>query len=544
MTYKNTNFITKGRKVAASSFLILLSWNSVHAATPVATPINKKAPFASSTPAEASSTVTITSFALKGNVAIAESELQGILLSYINQRCDLKKLREAADKVTAEYARRGHPFAKGYIMPQNIANGIVTITVVEGRIGKIIITGNKNYSSRFINKYLTSGGNTALTVDRIERGLLLLNSTFTDLKVTANFVPGVEPGTTDIIVKVEDSFPLHLNLSANNFGSEFVSRYRYGAQAEWTNPLISGSLLTLGGFTGNKIKTMHIVNGGYSFPLNSVGTIVGINALSGYFEVGKEFAELGIHNNEVSGDVFIKHPVVVNRKSSLSLKLGVRASDAKYYLLDAISSEDKVRAVYLGLQGDMMALGGKSFAGFTVTKGLGNFMKGTRPGDLLASRSNANNDFTRFNLDVAHLLPVSNIFSTLIRLSGQYSDNNLLAGEEWLIGGVNSVHGFTSGEASGNKGYSGSFSLRMNPLENKEHLQLSAFIDHGYATKKFGLIGAHLESELTGVGIGLYSHFGTVTPIDVRLDVGWPLNPKSNFLGENPLFSFETSIRF
>lgn len=540
MTYKNTKFLKKGRKVAASSFLILLSWNGVHAATP----INKKTPFSSPAPTEASSTITVKEFALKGNVTISESELQRILLGYINKPCDLNKLRQAADKVTEEYTRRGHPFAKGYILPQNIVNGIVTITVVEGRIGKITITGNRNYSSSFIHNYLSSGGKKALTVDRIERGLLLLNSTFTDLKVSANFVPGQEPGTTDIMVKVEDSFPLHLNLSANNFGSEFVSRYRYGAQAEWSNPLISGSLLTVGGFTGNKIKTMHIVNGGYSFPLNSVGTIVGINALSGYFEVGKEFAELGIHNNEVSGDVFIKHPMVVNRKSTLSVKLGLRASDAKYYLLDEISSKDKVRALYGGLQGDMAALGGKSFASITVTKGLGNFMKGTQLGDLQASRKNASNDFTRLNLDVAHLQPLSTTFSTLLRLSGQYSSNNLLAGEEWLAGGVNSVHGYTSGEASGDKGYSGSFSVRMNPLKNKESLQVSAFIDHGYASKKYGLIGSKINKELTGVGIGVYSHINTAAPIDLRLDVGWPLNPKMNFLNETPLISFETSIRF
>ena len=73
---------------------------------------------------------------------------------------------------------------------------------------------------------------------------------------------------------------------------------------------------------------------------------------------------------------------------------------------------------------------------------------------------------------------------------------------------------------------------------------MSAFIDHGYASKKYGLIGSRLNTELTGVGIGVYSHINAAAPIDVRIDVGWPLNPKGNFLGETPLFSFETSIRF
>ncbi len=534
----------------APFILLMLSWNGAHASVPATPFVKDKTVLTPPSSADASNRIVVRGFLLTGNSLITAEKLQPLLAGYLNQSCDLNMLREAANKVTVEYQRQGYSLAKAYILQQNIVDGMVRVTIVEGRIGKIIVEGNTNYSTNFISRYLTSGKDkSAVTTDILQHGLLLLNSSFTDLKVTANFVPGQEPGTTDVHVKADDGIPLHARLSTNNLGSEFVSRYRFGGQVEVTNALTPGSFLTVGGFVGDQIKSMHILNGGYSFPFNSVGTIIGINVLDGNFEVGKDFAALGIHNDQLSGDVFIKHPFILDRNSSLSGKAGFRASGARYY--DAFQEsnneqhkKDNIRALYVEAEGDMVAFGGRSLVSATLTKGMGGLFGGTTSGDVLTSRENASNEFTRVNLDVARLQPVSDTFSTLLRLSGQWSSTNLLAGEEWLIGGINSVHGYAAGEASGDQGYTASLALRANPLVNKEVLQLSLFMDYGSANKKNPKLGSKTTTELTGVGAGISSHFNTVSPTDIRVDIGWPLNPSTNFLKETPVLYFDASIRF
>jgi hemolysin activation/secretion protein len=494
----------------------------------------------------ASDLVDVKGFAFLGNSVIGSQELQLLLAGYVGQSCGLQKLREAADKVTAAYHYRGMALARAYIPMQKVESGIVTISIIEGRIGEVIIEGNRNYSEKFIRKFITGGKRTEfLTVERLEKGLLLLNSNFTDLKTTANLSPGKEPGTTDVHIKVEDGAPLHLTLSANNFGAENVSRARYSAQAEWINALFPGGRLAASATLGERSKDMSVYSGSYEFPLNSLGTSVGISAFDGSFDVGKDFAALGIHNKETSGDIHISQSLFKARLSSLTGRIGFRASEAKYYMMDEISKTDNTRVVYAQVQVDKSFWGGRNLLDLTWSQGLGTAMGGSGLDEIIpVSRQNASNDFYRINLGLLRLQPLSDSFSGLLRVSGQWSPSDLLAGEEWLIGGMNSVHGYSLGEASGDKGYSASLSLRVAPLQNKNLLQLAAYVDYGYAYKKFVQIGSQHKNELTGIGFGATTHFDTFVSTDLRLDIGYPLNPSVNFLKERPVIYLETAIRF
>lgn len=493
----------------------------------------------------AAQTVTVTAFRFNGNTLISSEELQALLATSLSRPMTLAELRQAAELVTMEYQQRGNSLARAYLPLQTIRDGVVEIAVLEGRIGRILVEGNRNYSTEFIRNYILSGeSESSLTVESVERALLLLNSRFTGLKVSADLKPGTEPGTSDLSVRVDDGFPLHGTLSLNNYGSEFVSRYRFGGQFEWSNALLPGDLLSAGGMVGDKVERMLLLNAGYTLPLNTRGTMGSIQLLDGTFEVGKDFADLGIHNNETTLELSVSHPLIKTRSASLTGQIGFKASDARYYLYDELTSKDNTRALYAALQGDLAHHGGKSIAGLTFTRGLGEWFNGTASGDLFASRAGADNNYWRLNASLARLQPFGTVFSALLRLNGQYSPGLLLAGEEWLIGGVNSVHGYAPGEESGQRGYSVSLALQASPLKQRELLQLSAFLDHGYAWRKsVGSAPADGRS-LTGAGVGLYSRFNAPTPVELRFDVGWPLDPKVNSLDESPVLYLETSFRF
>ena len=488
-------------------------------------------------------TVMVNGFRFAGNTSIPTAELQMVVASYVGQSCDLRQLREAAEKVTAEYRRRGLTVAKAYLPAQQSAEGVFEITVLEGRLGEVYVEGNKNYSSEFVRAYIVRAlRGPAVTSKQLESALLTLNSEFPDLKTSAVLEPGKEPGSVDIRAKVEDKRPIFGTLSLNNYGSDYVGRYRGSLQLGWINAGIPGALLSLGGIAGDKPDEMAYGNASYSVPVNHLGTKVGAMFGAGDYQVGQEFADLGMSGKSATAGVFVTHPFIRSRTFNLSGEFGFRASENKFYLLDAISSHDKTRFLYLAVNADSTNWGGKNFGTVNLSQGLGEFLGGTGSNDPLASRLDADNTFTRLSLSVARVQPLNDMFSIMARVSGQKSSSPLLASEEWQIGGPDSVRGYTSGECAGDDGYNASLELRFAPLANKEILQLLTFLDHGLVHRQRPTLGQKTNTDLTGVGVGARSHlsFG----LDLRLDVGWPIDPSTNSLGEDPVIYGSAAVRF
>jgi hemolysin activation/secretion protein len=97
-----------------------------------------------------------------------------------------------------------------------------------------------------------------------------------------------------------------------------------------------------------------------------------------------------------------------------------------------------------------------------------------------------------------------------------------LVGEEFAIGGADSVRGFGQGEAIGDVGYSGSVEYRF-PLEAKrDDYQGALFADRGSVRVLNPSIGQQVTFEATGVGVGL--RLQLPDHLVGRVDLGLPLN--------------------
>ena len=212
-------------------------------------------------------------------------------------------------------------------------------------------------------------------------------------------------------------------------------------------------------------------------------------------------------------------------------------------MMDELSLRDNIREAFLQLQGDRVFAGGRVFANLSIAKGLGGAFGGSEGGSAYTSRIDASNNFFRTNIDFVRYQPLDEVSSAVVRVSGQWSPDNLLASEEWLIGGADSVHGYSIGEGAGDSGYFASLSLRSNPLQNKEGLQVAAFFDYGYSCKRNIFPGGEHKTVLSGFGVGLSSRFMSIAPTSLRLDLGFPINPSTNHIDENPVLYLQTSIR-
>jgi len=72
------------------------------------------------------------------------------------------------------------------------------------------------------------------------------------LEVEATLETGKEPGTTDIVVTVEDRLPVHLTVNYDNFRTESVSKNKFGMKLNSGRfLLVEGASLSLRGVIGS-----------------------------------------------------------------------------------------------------------------------------------------------------------------------------------------------------------------------------------------------------------------------------------------------------
>jgi hemolysin activation/secretion protein len=487
--------------------------------------------------------VLVKAYKLTGANVINSAELESIVAPYVGREMDLTELEKVADVVTTAFRDNGYGLARAYIPVQEIKDGIIEIKVLEGKAGEIIVKGNKNYSSEFIKRGLTAVvRDGAIKQSSLEKSLLVLNE-YPDLKATAVLEAGQEPGATDIVVTVKDKLPFHLVMDYDNFGTESVSKNRFGLEVNLGRFLIvEGSSLSLRGVIGSDPKSYHYGRASYLLPINGYGTKLGFLGYGGDFDVGQALAEFNITATTWGYSAFLTHPFVRTRVASLTGEFGFESKDSTQWLLGSLFSRDKVRMLRMGLNSDWIDSTGRNFISFSIFQGLEEAFGAMENNDSKSSRFGADNRFTKAYLNWARVQKVIERVSILLRGSGQVSTRPLVATEEFYIGGADSVRGYPLGEFLGDDGYNVSTELRVSPLPNQEILQLAFFVDHGGVYIKDPPPGIKKHNHLTGAGFGFRLHlpYG----ISGRFDVGFPIQPAKASNGDRPTLYIQAAVRF
>jgi len=480
---------------------------------------------------------------ISGNSVISKEAFSLLLKDYEDKNLNLSDLERLTSLITAEYKRQGYILANAYLPGQEIIDGIVEICVSEGKIGEIKIQGkHRYYSDEFILGYFKPLLNKVYNQKNIERSLLLLNE-YPKLKVSTLLQPGKTPGTTDIIVMAENIFPIELSLDYDNFGSKYVSRDRFGATLDISNLLKEGAILSLGGLSGIEPNELLFGRASYEIPLNNFGSKLSLYYCQGDFDVGRELEVLNIGGRLKSYGISIKHPFLKTIKQSLIFGLSLNAKNTKQYLLSQVSSYDRIRSIEANLSYETIQISSRSSLSLSITQGLGeDFLDAMDNDSPYSSRYGADNRFTKFNLNLMHIQRIFPSLFLLLKGSGQFATDSLVASEQFYLGGANTVRGYSLGEISGDMGYSLTGEFRISPLKDKEIMQIALFVDTGYAEVKNPVVGQKKDESLTGAGAGL--RFNLPFEINIRFDVGFPVDPSETSDGKDEVYYIQVMKKF
>ena len=160
-------------------------------------------------------TLVIEKYRIEGNTVLPPQDF-GVLSNYTGTNVTFLRLREGLGKVQLRYRELGFPTIGVTLPPQRITNGLIHVKIAEGRLGQIRVTGNEYFSSNNVRRALPSlTTNILLNTKWFQPELDQANQN-RDRQIYPVIEPGLEPGTSDLTLKVKDRFPLHGRFEIND----------------------------------------------------------------------------------------------------------------------------------------------------------------------------------------------------------------------------------------------------------------------------------------------------------------------------------------
>jgi hemolysin activation/secretion protein len=429
----------------------------------------------------AGAAVRVNSLRLTGHTLFSETQLMAATGFEPGRDLTLADLRDIAARISDYYNRRGYFLAQAYLPAQDIQEGAVTITVIEGRYGAIELHNRTNLSDRVANGVLNGldSGDIVATAP-LERRLLLL-ADIPGVQVSSTLSPGSAVGTSDLAVDLEPGRRVTGSVEADNGGSRYTGPYRFGGTVNLNNPTGHGDLISLRALASNA----GLVYGRASYQaLVGVATI-GVAYSHLDYELGREFKSLDADGSADVVSLYGSYPLVRSRDANLYALAGL---DAKWFedQLGAASivTEREAKVLTLGVAGDSRdRFGGGGWNVYSIGGTLGD-LDIESPADLAIDRLTArsNGGYGRLNASFARLQTIAGPLSLYGAVRGQVASKNLDSSEKMELGGPYGVRAYPVGEAYGDEGYVATAEARLQLPRFDElpgGVELVAFIDVG-----------------------------------------------------------------
>jgi len=158
-------------------------------------------------------------YLVTGNTVLAPASLGHVFTNVpdaFGTNVAFADIRAALGELQMAYRERGYVTVSVALPPQKLTNAVVTIKVTEGRLAAINVKGNNWFSTPNVLRALPSlHTNMLLNSHVFQRELDTANAS-RDRQIYPVIGPGLEPGTSELTLKVKDTVPLHARLEVAN----------------------------------------------------------------------------------------------------------------------------------------------------------------------------------------------------------------------------------------------------------------------------------------------------------------------------------------
>ena len=492
----------------------------------------------------------IEGFEVIGNTIFSQAELIDVLKKFEGPKKSAEDVELARTALERFYHQNGYPTALANIPEQAVEKGIIRLEVIESKIRRVRITGNRYFTmEKILHALPTFREGKILYVPNVQTELAELNRN-PDLKVAPVLMPGKELGTIDVELKVKDKLPLHGSLELNNRNTHTTTELRLNGMLRYdnlwqkdhsisfqfqTSPqdtkevlLFSGSYVLPSVFNDDSMSVLYGVISDSDTAFGGDFTVIGKGYIAGYREI-------------------IPLPGFGSYAHNLSIGLDYKDFDEEQQFGEE-SETVPVKYVPLSASYSSSLRGETGVTRFNL--GLNIAFRG-----MVSSESEF--DYKRYNARGNYVVVSAgfereqNLFCGMnlrIKANGQLADQPLISNEQFSAGGMTSVHGFKESEAAGDNAMLGNAVLSSPDLvglfasDSRFSINLKAHYDAAYLSKIDPLPGEDREIKLQGTGTGLRMAWDN--RLEVVVDWGMALESTADTeYGEHVVY-FITKFQF
>lgn len=442
---------------------------------------------------------------------------------------DVEQARLALEKV---YHAKGYQTVSVVVPQQDPRHGIIRLEVVEGKVGRLRVHGARFFlPSRIKAEAPSVAEGTLPNLEDFKKDNLALNRN-PDRRVTPALRTGVEPGTYDIDLNVEDKLPLHGSLELNNRNSADTTGLRLNGAASYGNVFQLGHTFGLNfQIAPQRLDDAAVYSAYYlarvsdSVSLMLTGTKQNsdVNTIGGAASAGRgEIIGLrAMFDLPTKAEFYQNFSIGIDYKNlSEDLIIGdtTSSSPIEYYPLSA------------SYGATWMAKNGFTELNHSVTLGLRGV--GSNEVDYGTRRFNARGSFVHLRSDLAHTHDLTGGSQIFGKIQGQLSSQPLVNSEQFSGGGLGTARGYLESTSLGDNGIFGTVELRSPSLlgastgeaAKAQEWRFHAFTDAGLLGIYDALPGQQSQFGFASLGFG--TRFRVREHYNGSLDVAFPLIEK------------------
>lgn len=497
----------------------------------------------------------IDEFRVEGADSLPQIDVETAVYPYLGpgrSAADVEKARTALEKA---YHDKGLQTVGVAVPQQDATRGFIVLKVTENRVGNVRVKGSRYFDLAKIKKGAPSLQEGALPdIKDVTQDLTGLNR-WADRRVTPAFRAGVTPGTVDVDLNVDDTFPLHGSAELNNRQSPSTTPLRETYTAHYDNLWQRGDSFTVTYQDAplNR-KDAQVVSGSYLARTDYDWLNVLVYGLKSWSDVatvgGSDVVGPGA---VIGGRAVIALPTAGELVQTVSLGVDYKNFEQTLSLAgDAFSSPVTYAPLVASYGATWQGDGRLTQLNATMTAGLRGI--GSSLDEFDAKRFGATPSFFRVNGDVSHTQDIPGGAQFFAKMQGQVADQPLVSSEQLSLGGQDTVRGYLESEVLGDYGVVGTLELRSpsvasyfeqkleNPLGEPikfnvfNEWRFYAFTDVGYAGIHDPLPDQQSEFDLASYGIG--TQFKTINHFNGVFFIAMPLVNQQATLANHPRFSF------
>ncbi|MCP4117366.1 MAG: ShlB/FhaC/HecB family hemolysin secretion/activation protein [Desulfobacteraceae bacterium] len=401
---------------------------------------------------------------LSGNTVFSDAELGKVTGAYENRAVSAEMLQSLRLALTRMYVDQGYVNSGVVIPDQRIKEGVVRLSVIEGKLGGTSITGNHMLRDGYIKDRLDRAiltGDTPLNVFVLQRNLKLLKDDPHINVLHGRVVPGKRKGEAFLHLEVEESPRHSVVLDLNNHGSPGTGSTGGELSMNYRSLLGMGDDLYAAYLKTEGVDSCRLK---YTLPVNRLQTSLTAEIdRSRTRVVAEPFSFLDITGESGGESLFLNHPFYRSLSTDFSagLKIERRFSRTFYQGRDfshgdgAVDGESRVLVLRFIQQWRHRTL--DQAAGFDSTFSFG--VDG--PGATFSGKEPDARFFSWFG-QFQWIKRLSFADSQVsVRLLAQLADDPLLSMEKFVMGGARTVRGYREDSLSGDQGAAASLEWQV-----------------------------------------------------------------------------------